>query len=257
MDVKIKYHLLVVGAGGTGSFFLKEVSRYIASLPNSMLSRIGGMYVCDGDIVEEKNLERQSFLAEDIGMNKAAVMAEVLNDNFFSGSCTGNLHWEAIASFLTERKQLSFLKKTDSSRVHIPVIIGCVDNHACRLLLEDFFSEQENCVLFDSANEWSNGEVVFAYKLNGRVVGHPRSHYFPDIKEGDVRSVTEMSCTELNMVAPQHIFTNMWASMLLLSKFCSLIEQNDMKPGMSVFDRDTLSTDFYGATPKGGVAYAV
>ena len=49
---KVIYHLLVLGAGGTGTYFLKEVSRYLASLPAEILKCLDkDMYIMDGDIV--------------------------------------------------------------------------------------------------------------------------------------------------------------------------------------------------------------
>ena len=78
---KIKYSLAVMGAGGTGSYFLKEVSRQISSTPD-IQKQISSMYICDGDIVEEKNLERQCFIMDDVGRSKAAVLGEVLTTLF-------------------------------------------------------------------------------------------------------------------------------------------------------------------------------
>lgn len=229
------FDLFVVGAGGTGSYFLKEVSRFIMG-NERVRQHINEMVICDGDIVEEKNLARQNFQKEDIGRNKANVMADVLNDVF-------QTQWRSIPNYLTSVDTLKEVLNNDAEVYPdkrcganaIPVIVGCVDNHAARLLCESFFESATSCIYLDSANEFEDGEAVFAYKLNGKVIAPCRSSYFPDIKKGDLRNVTEMSCEELNSVSPQHIFTNMAASLQLLTEFSNLFDNNP-SPGVVFFN---------------------
>lgn len=238
---KIKYSVAVMGAGGTGSYFLKEVSRQISS-SNEIKKQLGSMFICDGDTVEAKNLERQCFVMDDVGRNKAAVLGEVLNDTF-------SLSWQVFPSYIESLEQIeklfpnSYEEPKPDTTVTIPVIIGCVDNHGARLLFEKFFEKAYNCIYFDSGNEFENGEVVFSYKLGGKVLGPVRSHYFPEIKEGDTRARSDISCTELNNVAPQHIYTNMMAGLILCSGFSSLL-QGEPKPGLVFFNSKTLSSEF-------------
>lgn len=228
----MKYDFFVIGTGGTGTYFLKEFARF--AMDNDL---VGQIHLFDGDTVEEKNLKRQCFIEEDIGRNKAAVMAEVLNDSF-------GLNIMAHAVYLTDAKQIKELIPESASR--IPVFVGCVDNHGCRLLLEGLFEELSSCVLFDSANEYDTGEVVYAYKRDGVVFGHPRSSYFPQIKEGDVRNRGEISCEELNNVAPQHIFTNMMAGNMLCSGIANLFSKK-LTPGFVYFNALTYESGFIKA----------
>jgi molybdopterin/thiamine biosynthesis adenylyltransferase len=227
-----KYDLYVIGAGGTGTYFLKEAARYLDALGNS--SPIMTAAIVDGDKVEDKNLSRQSFMEEDIGHYKSAVMADALYSAFPCGA-----KWTAVGEYLTD---LSLL----NSGRHIPLVIGCVDNHGCRLLLEKFFAKSKDIIYFDSANEFTTGEVVFAYKQGGKVVSPCRSHYFPEILKGDTRQRTEMSCSELNTVAPQHITANMMAGQILLTEFCSLMEGKP-HPGMVTFDTAEFYSEYHKA----------
>jgi hypothetical protein len=223
----INYNLIVIGAGGTGSYFLKEISRFFCG--NNALNRIRSMHIFDGDIVEEKNLARQAFTLDDVGRNKAGVMAEILNGAF-------DLIYQAHDCYLLDKSQLmEFCSCGSAYSVTVPLIISCVDNHAARLLLEDFFKEVDNCILFDSGNEFSTGEVVFSYKMKGKVIGGVRSDYFPDVKKGDLRDRSEMSCEELNRVTPQHIFTNMMAGNLLCSGVANLLSDK-ITPGFAYFN---------------------
>lgn len=235
---KLYYNVLVVGAGGTGTYFLKEISRYISSEPN-VKNVISSLVIADGDSVEEKNLSRQCFYPEDIGRKKASVMAEILSDAY-------ELNWRSYPYYLTNMDDIShtvgMTVNEDSNK--IPVIIGCVDNHAARLVCEKYFSQSRNCIYFDSANEFDTGEAVFAYKINGKVVGPCRSYYFPEMTSGDLRLVTEISCEELNQATPQHIFTNMMAGLQLCSAFAGLMNGN-VTPGVSFFNSLTFSNEFF------------
>lgn len=230
------YTLVVVGSGGTGTYFLKEFSRFIHG--TEYLRNFRRMIIFDGDIVEGKNLARQCFQEEDIGRNKAAVMAEILNDAF-------DLKWESYPVFLTEMKQLNDVAPSYDT----PIIISCVDNHACRLLLEDFFNKRNDCIYFDSANEFETGECVYSYKKGGNVEGPVRSYYFPDILRGDHKKVTELSCEELNNADPQHIFTNMLAGNLLCSGMAKLMEKKHT-PGVAYFNAMEPSCDFVEYKPS-------
>lgn len=226
--MKNEYVMIIVGAGGTGTYFLKEFSRFVAG--SSYEKQIAGMYILDGDCVEKKNLTRQCFVEEDIGRNKASVMTEVLNGAF-------QLSFVSLNQYLRDKNTLEELLCNHKRYgvKPIPLIISCVDNHGCRLLLEEYFNDSQNCIYFDAANEYETGEVVYSYKLDGKVAGPLRSFYFPGIKKEDTRSREELSCEELNNVSPQHIFTNMKSAHLLLSGVANLFA-GTMTPGFSYFN---------------------
>lgn len=222
------YELFVIGSGGTGTYFLKEFSRFYQGRSDIFRS----MCIFDGDTVEDKNLMRQSFLPEDVGFNKAAVMAGLLNDAF-------DLKWQSFGKYVLTKDDILSLHETS----YVPVIIGCVDNHACRLVLEEVFRTCDDCIYIDSANEFSSGEVVLSLKESGRIYGPSRSMIFPDIKKEDLRNREEISCEELNNVAPQHIATNMMAGNIILSAVCNLIG-GSYKPGVIYFDAASYSSEF-------------
>lgn len=224
---RVNYSLLVIGAGGTGTYVLKELSRFLYD-NNRKISR---MTIFDGDTVELKNLSRQAFQSEDIGQNKAAVMADILSSAF-------DLRWESYGEYLLDSKTL------DNFLYHntVPLIVGCVDNHACRMVLEDYFNSHENCFYLDSANEYDTGEVIFSYKVEGQVLSPCRSHYFPKIREKS-KARNEISCEELNNVSPQHIATNMTAGNILLTEICSILNDKP-HPGMVTFDTGMFSQEF-------------
>jgi hypothetical protein len=199
---------------------------------------VSALTVFDGDVVEKKNLARQSFMAEDVGRNKAVVMAECLNEAF-------GLNWKAHAKYVNDANEIVSLAKAGGRYGEdvLPVIVCCADNHGCRLLLEKAFGKLENAAYFDSANEFTTGEVVYAYRVGGKTFGPPRTHYFPDVKKGDVRGREEMSCAELNSVAPQHIFTNMMAGNLLCTGVSNLLDKKST-PGVAYFNAAKMDCRF-------------
>lgn len=249
---KISYQIIVVGAGGTGTYFLKEFSRYLAGNEKAA-KKVRSLSVVDGDVVEKKNLVRQAFSREDIGQKKAAVMASLLNDCF-------DLAWGAHGKYLLKTEQIDQVLRTApgmSSAGYpgknvIPVIIGCVDNHACRILCEDYFCSKDNCIYFDSANEFTSGEIVYASRIKGRTISPIRSQIFPEIKKGDLRNVEEMSCAELNAAAPQHIAVNMYAGLCLLSAITRLLEEDVLMVGVTFFDATNMDSRHIENLPSEG-----
>ncbi|MBR4604625.1 MAG: ThiF family adenylyltransferase [Lachnospiraceae bacterium] len=234
----MKYSIIVVGAGGTGSYFLKEVSRFLQGNGS-----IAGLYVYDGDVVEKKNLARQSFMSEDVGRNKAAVMAEALNEAF-------GLSWMAFPHYVNKADELISVASRRGSygEAILPILVCCADNHAVRLLMEEAFGKLDNAAYFDSANEFTTGEVVYAYRVNKKTLGPARTHYFPDVKKGDLRGREEMSCTELNAVEPQHIFTNMLAGNLLCTGVSNLLAKKST-PGVAYFNASRMDCRFVPYVP--------
>ena len=63
--------IVMLGAGGSGGHIAPHLYRLLYALERPVR-----FIICDGDIVEEKNLVRQNFTPADLGENKAKVLAE-------------------------------------------------------------------------------------------------------------------------------------------------------------------------------------
>lgn len=76
----IPSHILVVGCGGTGSRLIPLLTQFIASITKDKSARgwldTPTIFIADDDVVEAKNLQRQNFVAADVGKHKAAVLAQ-------------------------------------------------------------------------------------------------------------------------------------------------------------------------------------
>lgn len=237
---RIKFNFIVLGAGGTGGDFLVPFSQYL--MKNDSNIDWERSVIIDGDSVELKNCSRQHFYPEDEGLNKAGVLGTRLNETF-------ETRWKAVGDYVLKTDDIAkYIKQYQGKQDKntIPVLVGCVDNHGCRLLMEEVFNNTDSIIYLDSANEFSTGECVFALKVNGKVIGPPRSFYFPDIKSGDTRNRGEISCGELNSVAPQHTATNTEAGQILLTACCQIMT-NSFKPGMVIWNSFNFQKDFYPA----------
>lgn len=216
--MKNVYQMVVVGAGGTGTTFLRDIGRYLNNREDCPIKEV---LVVDGDTIESKNIERQMFFPSQVGMNKAAAMEQMLHRNF------PKVRFSALGKYLTSEDELNSIFWSRSGYGYsrrVPLIIGCVDNNAARVLLEDWFLKQDTAVYFDSGNDYAAGEVVFSFRSGGKTISPVRSHYFPEIRRGDLRPVTEMSCTELNAVDPQHPLVNIMAGEILTAAVVGLCE---------------------------------
>jgi len=193
--------------------------------------------IIDGDHVERKNLGRQPFMPEEIGCNKAVVLSTAAEESL-------GIHINAYPEYLSDKNYLRLIKNFEHFTDHtINVLIGAVDNHACRKILHSIFvngTGKNTCFYIDAANEYSSGDVVFA-KITNHVIQAPdRCHYYPEVLLDSEKAVYEKSCEELNLSSPQHLATNSVAADLIFSYLTQLILAGDaatLAPGgIAYFD---------------------
>ncbi len=149
--------IIICGCGGTGSNLAPMLSRM---LKNETFILI------DGDLVEDKNIERQTFQKFDVGSNKARALAKKLNSNF------PNKHLYIDKYIETKEDVLKLITDETTGELLEPnqkfIICGCVDNNASRLILEDLYKNiqllledfESNVHYIDSGNEENFGTVL-------------------------------------------------------------------------------------------------
>lgn len=250
---KVEYIVLIVGAGGTGGNFAKEFARYAAYFNAECIS-IKAVLI-DGDTVEEKNEERQPFIDEDVQQPKALALGTAIQDTF------GLKDFYCYPHYINKKKDLKDLFNnfssyhnfdTGSEKVSVPILVGCVDNHRARQCMHEFFDSMATAFYFDSANEYSVGEVVLGAKINDVLIAPDRTYYYPDVLTDTSPSAEEISCGAVNVSSPQHLATNLMAANLLLSAVVSVISDNQFEGGIVYFDREKLFSRFqpYGEIAK-------
>lgn len=243
MFTAIEYIVLIVGVGGTGGNFAKEFARYCSFYRKNCHSI--KTVLIDGDRVEETNQERQPFVAEDLQQNKSLILASAINDTFTDADVISYPHYireaEQLHSLFDSVKSYSEFSTSSKS---IPVIIGAVDNHRARQCLHEFYHSRADVIWYDSANEFSVGEIVISAKLNGLEIGRDRSWYYPDLLTDSSPAPFELSCSEENRKNPQHLATNLMAANLMLSAVVSLTGKDTFIPGIIYFDRERYFSRF-------------
>ena len=149
--------VVMLGAGGTGGY----VAPYLFRLLH-MLDRPARFIICDGDIVERKNLDRQNFVEADLGENKARVLSERY-------SAVLGMKTEYVPNFIETLPALMALLEPGEwesedyprKKVHeMVILLGCVDNNRTRQLCQEAFKQSHDLIYFDSGNGSYTGQVV-------------------------------------------------------------------------------------------------
>ena len=133
--------IVIIGAGGTGGNVIPHLYRIAFSS-----NRPCKVIICDGDIVERKNLIRQNFAECDIGENKAQVMAERYSEVF-------GIETEYIPDYIESEEELYELlnvKGSYGSPKPIGILIGAVDNNRSRIMCNNVFNKLEDIIYIDS-----------------------------------------------------------------------------------------------------------
>lgn len=230
---------LIVGAGGTGSYFIEDIVHYYNALKDRR-----HIIVVDGDVVEQKNLLRQGFLKMDLDKGKADTLV--------------NRYKKIVREGLTIESRNQFINTVDDV-VHMVnglditrmTMVSCVDNNMARLrmtlaqyALHDKLKVKVEFV--DSGNaEWHGQTITTVLEKNGETyLGGLYSTAFTGgrvgVREYEVRELDpkhivasifttdrgwkdnltkgdhEMSCDDVVESNPQNIGTNMMASKCLL-----------------------------------------
>ena len=213
----MKCVFIIVGVGGTGSLLARDIPKLIIKLPHKMV-------LIDGDVVEEKNMVRQSYQQHDIGENKALALSTKIN-TFYGNIC------EAIDKYVTNKEIVELVKSYDG---YIPVLIGCVDNDKTRMLLEQTYHDLNDCIYLDSANSEYDGNVYIKAKIQGNETGVLRSEKYnlsQDIHPAD--KSCEAQAAEGNT---QYLVTNLKMATTLM-EHVSMIVHGSVKEGVTIVKR--------------------
>lgn len=157
--------ILVVGCGGTGSRLIPQIAQFIKTCPWIIDPE---MVIVDNDEVEEKNLRRQNFVAQDVGKKKASVLAQRYSKAY-------NLSIIPVLEMVTEETPI--IKSGDDElslgnilttwgRNKIPTMaIMCVDSAEARRTIMSTLGRllsRELTIIIDTGNENDFGQVKLA-----------------------------------------------------------------------------------------------
>ena len=210
--------ITMLGAGGTGGYTAPHLYRLLHTLERPVK-----VVIADGDIVEQKNLVRQNFIASDLGRNKAQVLAERYASAF-------GMEAQYIPEFIESEDRLSELVRPDAYRPwlypgpkELSILIGAVDNNRSRQLCHQVFRKTDDLIYIDSGNGEYTGQVVCGIRRKGRTYYKPVGDVYPDILEKTDKFPTELSCAEAAVSAPQSITANIMAAAAVVSYIYNIL----------------------------------
>ena len=225
--------IVMLGAGGTGGHIAPHLYRLLYAL-----NRPVRFIICDGDVVEEKNLVRQNFIPADLGENKAKVLAERYSTVFgMETEYVPNFveSVELLKSLLEPRVWYSdYYPRTEICREQV-ILIGAVDNNKSRQLCHRVFYESPELVYVDSGNGEHTGQVVCGIRSGSRTFYRPIGAVYPDVLKETDKFPTELSCADASLSAPQSIAANITAATAVVDIIYNILALGESRVRLVTF----------------------
>lgn len=224
--------VVMLGAGGTGGHIAPHLYRLLYALDRPVR-----FIICDGDVVEEKNLVRQNFIPADLGENKAKVLAERYSSVF-------GMETEYVPDFVESEERLRELLTPREYRMgpysgdvisEQVILIGAVDNNRSRQLCDRVFYQAKELIYIDSGNGEHTGQVVCGIRSGGRTLYRPVGRIYPDVLSEIDKFPTELSCAEASVSAPQSITANITAATVVVDMIYNILTQGESRVRYATF----------------------
>ena len=234
--------LHIIGCGGTGSYFIQNISRVVKVRREAGDMDID-MFLYDADTVETKNLIRQNFTMKDIGRSKAESMATKVSGGF-------QIPAKAFSKYLESAADVIEILTESYNNRHFPIIIGCVDSMQCRKIIDVAMKEITfKAMWIDAGNEEFFGQVIIN-TVNGANISdleemNLEEGFFnlpsfvdiaPELFEGNLQKTSEISCAEHAMENVQNIGANIFSATMLFMVVNNLLAGSGVSSGIIKFD---------------------
>ena len=165
-------HALIVGAGGLGA----PSALYMAA------GGVGTLTVCDFDVVDLTNLQRQIIhTTQSVGINKAVSAKQTLQ------GINPDVVVNTVEERSTEAAMSKLVKEAD-------VVLDCSDNFATRYALNRLCFEHQKPLVSGAAIGFEGQVTVYDFR-------HPNSPCYHCLFPDD-GSETEMRCSENGVFSP-------------------------------------------------------
>ena len=227
--------IVMLGAGGTGGHIAPHIYRLLYSL-----NRPARFIICDGDIVEKKNLVRQNFVPADLGENKARVLAERYSSAF-------GMETEYLPSFVESPDELErllnpqIINRAGSPEPEMVILIGAVDNNRSRRMCHEVFCKAGELIYIDSGNGEHTGQVVCGIRRGGRTLYRPAASVYPEMLKDTDKFPTELSCAEASLSAPQSMAANITAATIVVDILFSILAIGSCTVRLATFAAPTVN----------------
>lgn len=225
--------ILQIGAGGTGGYITDELVDVLGSTNQEHV-----LVVVDGDIVEERNLERQAFYRKDINKNKAEALISRIETKETKNVQVYGLT-EYIKTWMEIVEVVTRLWEFYEDQTEVMIICGA-DNNMVRHRIDlatktlhelDIF---ENVLIVDSGNTEYTGEVLNTILNREKPYEDNQLDYRLARVSGDLDSRMtygdfELSCEVVSESQPQNIGTNMLAGYAVLTSVIKWLTHKEME----------------------------
>ena len=222
--------IVMLGAGGTGGHIAPHLYRLLYSLDRPVR-----FIICDGDVVEKKNLVRQNFTPADLGENKAKGLADRYSSVF-------GLETEYVPSFIENARALEELLRpqtwydpTTGSIEEMVILVGAVDNNKSRKLCDQVFRCSKELIYIDSGNGEHTGQVVCGVRRGGRTYYRPAAGLYPEMLDDTDKFPTELSCAEASVSAPQSMAANITAATIVVDMVYNILARGESSVRQATF----------------------
>lgn len=255
----------VVGAGGTGSVLLAGLAQMATAL--TALGHPGlEVTVYDDDVVTQANIGRQAFAQCDVGLPKARVLVNRINQTF-------GLKWKA------EVHRLAIKDGTEDpfARQELHEIwIGCVDTRVARATIHQYWKrscdgQNDASLWLDCGNTASAGQVILGalhevtYRKPGRVDGKwdpgfsrvevalpSAADLFPEMIDTALDATDDMpSCSLPEALAKQDLFTNRLIADTAMNLLWRLFRHSEIESHGAFVNLQTMRTNPLPVDPEG------
>ncbi len=230
--------IVMLGAGGTGGHIAPHLYRLLYALDRPVR-----FIICDGDVIEAKNLVRQNFTPADLGENKARVLAERYSAVF-------GMETEYLPSFIESEEQLQLLLLPQVWRkgqyggtqiTELVILLGAVDNNKSRQLCHRVFSQAKELIYIDAGNGEHTGQVVCGVRRAGKTYFKPIGDIYPDMLEDTDKFPSELSCAEASVSAPQSMAANITAATAVVDMVYNILTLGDNTVRQATFSTRTVN----------------
>ncbi len=175
---------VIVGVGGIGSWLAPALNRLFPDEP---------LILFDGDVLEEKNLDRQFYRMEDLGLNKA----EALIKRHALTNTQGEPRYYAAGLIPHGTEDILFC---------------CADNNAARLAVLAS-ADIDGCHAIIAANEYRSAEAYYYHRKWRATALDPRV-YYPEILRDDGNDPRRPCTGQAAKTTPQLVSSNFMAAAL-------------------------------------------
>lgn len=239
--------IIQIGVGGTGSWLVKPITKFLNNLARRFGERLNLQYkIIDSDIVEDRNIYRQNFESWHIGQLKSKVLALTNAEIFPIFNYSINIKTK------TNLAKVVFDNLTSRENRKLCILLGCVDNNKCRKIIYSFMKNTLVPVIYlDSGNNLHNGQIVswvnipFITKKNPEHIldcpdtfKNHKNISFNKIFPKDSEEENTGSCA---FFGDQSQSINMIASTQLFSAIQKIIIESEMPPSLITFNSSGMS----------------